>query len=333
MEGVSVNIISALFDGSFMPHGHCLKWQADLLFLHVVGDMLTVIAYFLIPVALIQLVRKRDDLAFNWIFVMFAAFIFLCGVTHLMALINIWHGYYFLSGLSKLATGIISIITTVMIVYLLPKVITIPSNKDFKVKNEQLLLVQKELLEANQLLEQRVEARTRELEKLARTDALTGVLNRGGLMNNLTDEIDRSVRYKHPLSLLMIDLDHFKYVNDQFGHQRGDTVLIEAVNIISKASRHSDMLGRYGGEEFLLLLPETNLTEAKILAERIRHDIEQHPFCQDEALNISLTCSIGVTEYEAGQTQSKLLQTVDRLLYSAKNSGRNRVTVNDNIDN
>lgn len=322
-----MDIINGLFDGSFMPHGHCLKWQTDLLFMHVVGDALTVIAYFLIPIALIQLVRKRDDLAFNWIFVMFAAFIFLCGVTHLMALINIWHGYYFLSGLAKLATGIVSVTTTIMIGYLLPKVITIPSDKDFKVKNDQLLLVQKQLLEANQLLEQRVEARTRELEKLARTDALTGVLNRGGLMNNLADEIDRAIRYKHPLSLLMVDLDHFKHVNDEYGHQRGDIVLAEAVHILSEVSRHSDTIGRYGGEEFLLLLPETKITEAKILAERIRHDIERHQFCQDEGLNISLTCSIGVTEYKPGQTQSNLLQTVDRLLYSAKNAGRNRVTV------
>lgn len=327
-----MNIINALFDGSFMPHGHCYKWQTDLLLLHVVGDALTVIAYFLIPIVLIQLVKKRNDLAFNWIFVMFAAFIFLCGVTHLVNLINIWHGYYYISGLAKLATGVISMITTVMIVYLLPKIIGIPSNKDFKLKNEQLLLIQKELLDANQLLEQRVEARTRELETLARTDSLTGVLNRGGLMSSLTDEIDRAARYEHPLSVLMMDLDHFKHVNDQYGHQRGDIVLIEAVNIISKASRHSDSLGRYGGEEFLLLLPETTIAEAKVLAERIRQDVEQHTFCQQEGLNISLTCSIGLTEYKPDQTQSSLLQTVDRMLYNAKDAGRNTVIVNKNSD-
>ncbi|BDZ73982.1 hypothetical protein GCM10025856_17010 [Methylophaga marina] len=327
-----MNIINELFDGSFMPHGHCYKWQSDLLFLHVVGDALTVMAYFLIPIALIQLVKKRNDFAFNWIFVMFAAFIFLCGVTHLINLINIWHGYYYISGMAKLITGIVSITTTVMIVYLLPKVIAFPSIKDFKVKNEQLLLAKKELLEANQLLEQRVEARTKELEELARTDALTGVLNRGGLMSCLTDEIDRATRYKRPLSLLMVDLDHFKYVNDQYGHQQGDVVLTEAVQIISNVSRHSDHLGRYGGEEFLLILPETDMNEAKSLAERIRLDVEQHSFCQQDGHDISLTCSIGLTEYQPGQTQSSLLQTADRMLYSAKDTGRNRVIVNDNTD-
>ncbi len=323
-----MNFINGLFDGSFMPHGHCLKWQGDLLFMHFFGDVLTVIAYFLIPLALIYLVRKRNDLAFNWIFMMAAAFIFLCGITHLMALINIWHGYYYLSGTAKLATGIISIMTTIMIWFLLPKIIAMPSNLDFKVKNEQLLLTQKKLIESNQLLDQRVQARTRELEELAHTDALTSILNRGGLIKSLTNEMDRAVRYKHPLSIMMTDIDHFKRVNDEYGHLRGDSVIKEVADILSEASRKSDSVGRYGGEEFMLLMPETDIQKAKVVAERIRIDVENHRFCEDEGLDISVTCSIGLTEFESNQSLSSLLETVDEMLYKAKDSGRNKIIIN-----
>lgn len=326
-----MNFINALFDGSFMPHGHCLKWQGDLLFMHFFGDLLTATAYFLIPLALIHLFRKRNDLAFNWIFMMAAAFIFLCGVTHFMAIINIWHGYYYLSGIAKLATGIVSIMTTIMIWYLLPRIIAIPSNQEFKVKNEQLLLTQQKLIESNQLLEERVRARTVELEKLARTDALTGIMNRGGLMNGLTNEMDRASRYKHPLTIMMIDIDHFKQVNDEYGHVQGDNVIIEVADILSKVSRSTDSVGRYGGEEFLLLMPETETVKAKILAERIRVDVANHHFCHEEGLDISVTCSIGVTEFESNQDSSSLLKTVDEMLYKAKNSGRNKIIVNNNI--
>ncbi|MCB2426795.1 GGDEF domain-containing protein [Methylophaga pinxianii] len=324
-----MDLVNKLFNGSFMPHGHCLQWLPDLLFLHVTGDVLTVFAYFVIPLALIYLVKKRTDLAFNWIFIMFAAFIFLCGVTHLISLVNIWQGYYYIEGIAKFATGLVSILTAMLIWRLIPKALVIPSNDEFRTKNEALLQAKHELLEANQLLEQRVLDRTKELQHLARTDSLTSVLNRGGLMDRLTIEVDRAVRYQHKLSLLMVDLDHFKHVNDQYGHLYGDTVLIEVATILSDACRSTDVLGRYGGEEFLLLLPETDLEDAKRLAERIRLDIEQHHFCKKDGFKISLTCSIGVTEFELDQNQESLLQSVDRMLYSAKDSGRNRVVVNE----
>jgi diguanylate cyclase (GGDEF)-like protein len=323
-----MGFVDKLFDGSFMPHGHCLRWLPDLLFLHVAGDVLTAIAYFVIPLALIYLVKKRNDLGFNWIFIMFAAFIFLCGVTHLTSLINIWQGFYYIEGIAKFTTGLVSIFTAIMIWRLMPKALAIPSNEEFRSKNGALLRVQHELLEANQSPELRVLDRTKELERIAHTDSLTGIKNRRGLMDSLTVEIDRAERYQHKLSLLMVDLDHFKYVNDEYGHLTGDAVLIESANILSQACRSTDVLGRYGGEEFLLLLPETDTESARLLAERIREDFEQHRFCQDDGVEISLTCSIGVTEFQADQSQTSLLQTVDRMLYSAKNAGRNKVVVN-----
>ncbi len=325
-----MEIIKKLLDGSFMPHGHCLLWQPDLLFLHAVGDILTVIAYSLIPLALIYLVRKRDDLIFNWTFNMFAAFIFLCGVTHFFSILNIWHGYYYLAGIAKFATGIISVLTAIMIWRLMPKALAMPSNKQFREKNEQLLLAQQELIQTNSELEKRVAHRTLELERLAKTDPLMGILNRGGLMECLSSELQRNQRYHHSFSVLMVDLDHFKYVNDNHGHQTGDQVLVEAAEILSKACRASDTLGRYGGEEFILLLPETHVSEAENIAERIRSDIEQHPFCKDSWGSISLTCSIGVTELHENDDQVSLLRTVDQMLYDAKNSGRNKVAVNTN---
>lgn len=324
-----MEFVDKLFDGSFMPHGHCLLWLPDLLFLHVMGDVLTVIAYSVIPMALIYLVKKRTDLAFNWIFIMFAAFIFLCGLSHFTSMINIWHGYYYIEGIAKFTTGIVSILTAIMIWRLMPKALAIPSNDEFRTKNDALMRVQHDLLEANQSLELRVLERTKELERLAHTDALTGVFNRRGLIDHLTSEIDRAERYDHQLSLLMVDLDHFKDVNDIYGHLSGDAVLIEAANILSQACRSTDLLGRYGGEEFLLLLPETDKENARQLAERIRLAVEKHCFNHDDGEEISLTCSIGVTEFQADQSQTSLLQTVDRMLYSAKNAGRNKVVVND----
>jgi diguanylate cyclase (GGDEF)-like protein len=321
-------MIDKLFDGSFMPHGHCLLWQTDLLFLHVLGDVLTVVSYALIPLALVYLVHKRDDLAFNWIFLMFAAFIFLCGITHLLSVLNIWQGYYYLAGIFKLATGIVSILTALMIWKLIPSALAIPSNHQFKAKNEQLILAQQELVKSNMLLEQRVIERTQELELLAKTDALTGVLNRGGLMESISSEINRTVRYHCDFSLLMVDLDHFKFVNDNHGHQVGDQVLIETAEILNQACRNTDSLGRYGGEEFIILLPETLIDSASIIAERIRNSIEKHHFCNDSTESINLTCSIGVTAFHDTDDQVSLLRTVDKMLYQAKNSGRNKVVVN-----
>ncbi|HEY7884521.1 MAG TPA: GGDEF domain-containing protein [Cellvibrionaceae bacterium] len=318
-----------LADGSFMPHGHCLLWQSDLLILHVGGEVLTVIAYSLIPLSLIYLVMKRTDLAFNWIFLMFAGFIFLCGVTHLLSIINVWHGYYYIAGIAKVLTGIVSIATAAMCWKLMPKALAIPSNEVILRKNEQLLAAQQELIDANHLLEERVFQRTKDLERIAQTDDLTGLLNRGGLLDRLTSEIDRAERYNRKLSLLMIDLDHFKLVNDNHGHPVGDSVLSELATILIKESRSSDGIGRYGGEEFLIVLPETDISTAQTLATRIRLAVMENNFGTSVSMNLSLTCSIGVVELQDKQTLTELLKYVDDILYKAKHEGRNRVALAD----
>jgi hypothetical protein len=131
-------VFDTLFDGSFMPHAHCLLWRWDLLFLHVSGDFLTFIAYALIPFALIKLVRKRDDLQFNSVFLMFAGFIGFCGISHLMGLINIWNGYYFIEGIFKFITGVISIVTAFVLYRLIPNILQFPSAKVLAQRNDEL---------------------------------------------------------------------------------------------------------------------------------------------------------------------------------------------------
>ena len=163
------------------------------------------------------------------------------------------------------------------------------------------------------------------LQRTARTDGLTGVRNRACLMEGLTGEFERSRRYGHELSLLFIDLDHFKRVNDRHGHARGDEALRKTVEILSRELRSTDILGRFGGEEFLLGLVETGMEAAEDIAERIRRAIEGttlekdgHPLC--------LTVSIGVaTLADEVEHVEGLIDRADQALYRAKQHGRNRV--------
>ena len=169
-----------------------------------------------------------------------------------------------------------------------------------------------------------------EIKLLSRTDSLTGCYNRGHLNELLPREIKRAVRYKHPLALAMCDIDHFKKVNDTYGHQCGDEVLKIIVRSISELIRgDTDWLARYGGEEFLLVLPETNLENACGLAERLRKHIAQKTI-ETEEDKVSITASFGVTGFDASIlsrsiTPDALISTADKYLYEAKKQGRNKV--------
>ena len=318
-----MEFLKRIFDGSLMPHGHCLLWRHDLLFLNLFGDGLTFLAYSIIPMALVYLVRKRDDLVFNWIFVLFAAFIFFCVLTHAIGILNIWHGYYFIEGTTKLTTGIVSIITAIMLWKLMPQALSIPSNAMLQERNEELMQARAELLESNRLLEQRVMERTRELELLATQDPLTDLNNRREIMRLANIELLRSQRYSSSFSVLMIDIDLFKAINDMHGHPFGDSVLFNAADAMKKTSRVTDMIGRYGGEEFLILCPNTDTNEAEDLAERIRIAVESLEL--DHSTRI--TCSIGIAAYNNEQSVEDVIAKADEALYIAKNNGRNCVQV------
>jgi len=162
-----------------------------------------------------------------------------------------------------------------------------------------------------------------ELEKLSATDRLTGAWNRAHFDKTLMIELSRSTRYLQPLALIFFDIDHFKRINDTYGHAVGDIVLCELVKVVRDNIRSSDMLFRWGGEEFVILAPSTSYRSAASLAETLRAKIEQHAI--ETAGHI--TISLGVAEHVSGQSENACLQRADAAMYAAKNGGRNRVVV------
>lgn len=163
-----------------------------------------------------------------------------------------------------------------------------------------------------------------ELRRLASTDPLTGALNRRSFLSAAKAELDRATRYQAPLSVAMLDIDHFKRVNDNFGHAAGDLCLAELVTTLRGELRSSDLISRYGGEEFALLLPETAGDPALALADRIRARVASKPVAAGD-MRFGYTVSIGVAALEPGLTIDETLAHADSALYRAKNTGRNRV--------
>lgn len=176
-------------------------------------------------------------------------------------------------------------------------------------------------------MDEEKEKLTKELKRLARTDGLTGILNRQYLDKRLESEAQRAKRYGHLLSVIMLDIDHFKEVNDNFGHQMGDKVLKMIAKSIKETIRANDFVGRYGGEEFFVVCVETAMDEATRVAERIRAAIEQLQAKDEKRLPVKVTASFGVAQYNESETLDSLLTRVDNVLYKAKNEGRNRVRV------
>ncbi len=164
------------------------------------------------------------------------------------------------------------------------------------------------------------------LLELAQSDPLTRLCNRRSLTEMLEHEVHRCGRNQKPCALIMIDIDHFKRVNDQYGHQSGDEVLVSFADLLRNQLRTYDLAARYGGEEFCLVLPETNMEQALEVAERIRLKIETHRF--NVPLNdLHLTASFGVSVRlpDCGDSEDQLLRIADEALYLAKHNGRNRV--------
>ncbi len=160
------------------------------------------------------------------------------------------------------------------------------------------------------------------LAEIAYTDSLTHIYNRLHFAHFLDIEIDKAKRYGSTFSIIFFDLDHFKTINDNFGHLVGDKVLKKVTEVVSKANRSADIFARYGGEEFIILAPETDIAGALIHAERLRNDIEKFDF---QTVG-HLTSSFGVTEFNVKTDNLEtLLDRADKALYQAKDYGRNRV--------
>ncbi|HEY0005597.1 MAG TPA: diguanylate cyclase [Pyrinomonadaceae bacterium] len=168
------------------------------------------------------------------------------------------------------------------------------------------------------------EARAELAQERAMTDALTGLLNRYGLQRLLTHERAEALRYQRPLSCLMIDLDDFKNINDTYGHAAGDAALQQTASILTEVVRGSDIVCRYGGEEFLVLLPDTNLDGALALGEKIRSTAFERLFGEGRG-RFHLTLSAGAASLSEHESGNDMIARADMALYQAKSQGRNRV--------
>jgi diguanylate cyclase (GGDEF)-like protein len=173
-----------------------------------------------------------------------------------------------------------------------------------------------------------LEVANKRLRKLSITDGLTELFNHRHVHELLQEEFERSRRSEEPLAVTMIDLDKFKNVNDTYGHPTGDVVLYETARILRDTAREIDMVGRYGGEEFIVILPNTDEEEAAAFAERVRQAVEGHVYRDDDSgVELRMTCSSGAATFpsQGVSTPEQLLKMADDALYVAKESGRNRV--------
>ncbi|MFZ6027646.1 MAG: GGDEF domain-containing response regulator [Chloroflexota bacterium] len=182
-------------------------------------------------------------------------------------------------------------------------------------------------------LESRLRTTLKQLEVLATYDSLTNLLNRRALYEAIRNEWNRAYRENQAISLIMLDVDHFKEINDRHGHLVGDQALCHVAQLLTQHKRSYDIIGRWGGEEFLLLLPNTDLHEATCVAERLRHALATTPFELTARKKLFVFASFGVAGINSRKNENfeKYIQRADQALYQAKNAGRDRVCAFDQI--
>lgn len=228
-----------------------------------------------------------------------------------------------------LGAGLAEIATTVMFL-LWPAILGYAAALRINTGNRTAFVLLRQSEQTNQRLETEI-AHSKELEaelqRQALTDPLTGLSNRRHYEMLFKREHDRCRRHGSVLTLGMIDLDHFKRINDNYGHDVGDQVLRFVAEVMQRPLRHSDILGRFGGEEFILILPDTSLTQAETIAERMRQALEDDALIQGETL-IKVTATFGLTQVRAEDSDIQdCVRRADEALYEGKRSGRNKVTL------
>jgi two-component system cell cycle response regulator len=193
---------------------------------------------------------------------------------------------------------------------------------------ERIIRFQQKIRQDHEIIQKyaaKLAAANRKLETMAMTDALTGLPNRRSALNRLKEEVSGSRRHKTPLSCIMIDIDHFKLINDSFGHDIGDRVLKKIADVFSVTARSYDMVSRIGGEEFLVICSRSTLPESKQLAERLRQAINSLRIPLEEN-TVQVTISLGVASWHEHMSNGEdMTKAADRALYRAKQQGRNRV--------
>jgi two-component system, cell cycle response regulator len=176
-------------------------------------------------------------------------------------------------------------------------------------------------------LQDELELKNRELERLSISDGLTGLYNHRHIHDLLAEEYERVERTRDCMSVAMFDLDRFKTVNDTYGHQAGDKVLVALADILRETARDIDRLGRYGGEEFIALLPETCIDDAAVFVERVRREVSRHHFDigRDEPLHMTLSAGVATYPHDLVDSLETLVKLADQALYAAKAGGRDRI--------
>jgi len=190
-----------------------------------------------------------------------------------------------------------------------------------------LIVMILELLLVNYLFTRNVKRREADFKIQANTDPLTGIYNRRFFNLALKQHIEYSNRYERSFSLILIDFDFFKKVNDEYGHQIGDKLLVESTRLLSQYCRFNDLISRVGGEEFMIILPESELQSAQRTSNKLRETFEQYKFATKDGHETQITISVGVVQWRPDDDAEKLVERADKALYSAKQNGRNRVEV------
>lgn len=294
--------MSTVFDallGSGLPHGYCLAWKPGLLWTMVITDMAIGLAYVSISSALFVFIRKRQELQFSWMFVLFGIFIFACGLTHFVAVAGIWKPVYHLEAAVKVVTAIASLGTAVV---LWPLVGTASR-----------------FLDERAALEKSNEALRLELLENSLRDPLTSLYNRRFLSETL------SLEGRRGYAIIMLDIDHFKALNDEHGHSTGDGVLQAIARMLIGNTRKGDVICRYGGEEFTIVMRGATLREGHDQAERVRRACAGMRMVSTSGKALAITLSAGVAAFpENGEGAGAVLEAADRALYHAKTNGRDR---------
>lgn len=183
-------------------------------------------------------------------------------------------------------------------------------------------------------LQDELEEKNRELERLSISDGLTGLFNHRHIHGLLQEEFERAQRSGDRVSVAMLDLDRFKSINDTYGHQAGDRVLVQLADILRETAREIDRLGRYGGEEFMALLPETDIDEAAVFVERVRREVQRRSFDigRDDPIRMTISAGVATYPWQGIDTPETLIRLADEALYAAKAGGRDRIVRFDAVE-